>query len=101
MNKSDLVKKIAEKNNIPLSLAEECVDTFFETISLGLLEGNRVELRGFGVFYIKEYDGYLGRNPKTGESVAVSPKRMPVFKMGKSLLKEEATENEEVISNEQ
>ena len=51
-----------------------------------LLRGDRIEIRGFGSFKIKQYEGYVGRNPKTGESVQVKPKKMPFFKAGKGLL---------------
>ena len=50
-----------------------------------LKDGNRVELRGFGTFEVRSYDAYKGRNPKTGESVEVAPKRSPFFKAGKEL----------------
>ena len=50
-----------------------------------LLEGGRVEIRGFGSFKVKEYGSYAGRNPRTGEKVAVEPKRLPFFRAGKEL----------------
>jgi integration host factor subunit beta len=50
-----------------------------------LNDGHRIEIRGFGSFQVRDYDGYLGRNPRSGESVNVPPKRLPFFKMGKEI----------------
>lgn len=61
------------------------VNTFFDSIREELVEGNRVEIRGFGSFKIKEYEGYQGRNPKSGKQVAVQPKKLPFFRPGKEL----------------
>lgn len=85
MNKSDLVRIISVKYEMNLDDAERAVSAFFDTISDGLKEGKRVELRGLGAFTARDYDGYLGRNPKTGEAVTVPPKRLPYFKPGKDL----------------
>jgi len=57
----------------------------FQEITDALVDGNRVELRGFGAFSIKERDARMGRNPRTGESVYVDAKRLPFFKTGKAL----------------
>ncbi|MCR5563474.1 MAG: integration host factor subunit beta [Desulfovibrio sp.] len=85
MNKSELIKKLADETNIGLDEASDIVTIFVDTVKKSLLDGDRVEIRGFGSFKIKEYAGYTGRNPKTGESVAVKPKRMPFFRAGKEL----------------
>jgi len=61
------------------------VNTFFDSIREELVQGNRVEIRGFGSFKIKEYEGYQGRNPKSGKQVAVQPKKLPFFRPGKEL----------------
>ena len=61
------------------------VNTFVDCMKESLLAGERVEIRGFGSFKIKEYEGYAGRNPKTGDSVVVSPKVLPFFRAGKEL----------------
>ena len=61
------------------------VNTFFDAMKKSLLSGERIEIRGFGSFKIKEYEGYAGRNPKTGESVVVASKRLPFFRAGKEL----------------
>ena len=85
MNKSELIKTLAEDERIPLEDAELVVNIFFSSLRNALLGGDRVEIRGFGSFKIKEYEGYSGRNPKTGQSVAVIPKRLPFFRAGKDL----------------
>jgi hypothetical protein len=54
-------------------------------MSVALHEGDRIEIRGFGSFMVKEYQGYTGRNPKTGDKIDVSEKRLPFFKTGKEL----------------
>jgi integration host factor subunit beta len=65
--------------------AATVVDIFFESMSEALANGERVEIRGLCSFYVKEYKPYQGRNPKTGESVLVTPKRLPFFKCGKEI----------------
>jgi integration host factor subunit beta len=85
MNKSDLTKTLSKELDLPLRKAEEIVDMLFETMSNALIEGDRIEIRGLGSFTVKEYKGYTGRNPKTGEAVAVNPKKLPFFKAGKEL----------------
>jgi integration host factor subunit beta len=85
MNKSELIRALAEKEGISLDEAAHVVNTFFETIKDRLKQGKRVEIRGFGSFKIKEYPGYEGRNPSTGETVQVKPKRLPFFRVGKDL----------------
>ncbi|SDN29353.1 integration host factor subunit beta [Desulfonauticus submarinus] len=85
MNKSDLIKQLAEDKNLTPEEASDFVNTFFDSMREALLAGKRVEIRGFGSFKIKEYKGYVGRNPKTGEKVEVRPKKLPFFKVGKNL----------------
>ncbi len=85
MNKSDLIKALADDKSLPLEEAATVVDVFFDKMKGALLEGNRVEIRGFGSFKLKEYGGYVGRNPKTGESVQVKSKKLPFFRAGKEL----------------
>ena len=85
MNKSELIKRLAEERELSLEEATEIVTIFFDSMKEALQNGDRVEIRGFGSFKIKEYEGYQGRNPKTGESVQVSPKRLPFFRAGKEL----------------
>ncbi len=64
---------------------ERIVNTIFEKITNAMADGNRVELRGFGAFSIKQRDARMGRNPRTGEPVPVDAKRVPFFKTGKEL----------------
>ena len=85
MNKSELVKALADQANISLDEATIVVNTFVDSMKDSLLEGGRVEIRGFGSFKVKEYGSYAGRNPRTGEKVAVEPKRLPFFRAGKEL----------------
>ena len=85
MNKSELVKALADQANISLDEATLVVNTFVDSMKDSLLEGGRVEIRGFGSFKVKEYGSYAGRNPRTGEEVAVEPKRLPFFRAGKEL----------------
>lgn len=85
MTKSDLIRWVSVKTEISYPEAEEAVNAFFDTMVAGLKENRRVELRGFGSFSVREYDGYMGRNPRTGETVNVAPKKLPFFKVGKEL----------------
>lgn len=85
MNKSELIKALAEDANIAIEDATSIVNIFFDSMKKSLFEGDRVEIRGFGSFKIKEYEGYAGRNPKTGQSVTVVAKRLPFFRAAKEL----------------
>ncbi|EGJ51019.1 HU family DNA-binding protein [Desulfocurvibacter africanus] len=85
MNKSELIKTLAEDKDIHVDEASKIVNAFVDSIKDSLLQGERVEIRGFGSFKIKEYKGYTGRNPKTGDIVDVEPKRLPFFRPGKEL----------------
>lgn len=85
MNKSELVEQLAIKNEIPNKRAEEVINLIFSSMSDAMVRGDRIEIRGLGSFVIKEYGTYTGRNPKTGEPIKVSPKKLPFFKVGKEL----------------
>jgi integration host factor subunit beta len=85
MNKLDLVKGVMEKSRVSSNEAAAVVELFFESMSEALAMGDRVEIRGLCSFYVKEYESYKGRNPKTGESVYVAPKKLPFFKCGREL----------------
>jgi len=86
MIKSELIIKIAEQNpHLYHRDVERIVNTIFDEIIGSLASGNRVELRGFGAFSVKKRDGRQGRNPRSGEIVEVSEKRVPFFKTGKDL----------------
>jgi len=85
MNKSEMIEKLAEKKGLSIKKAEEIVSTIFDAMTDALLAGERIEIRGFGSFVVNDYKAYTGRNPKTGEAIAVKPKRLPFFKVGKEL----------------
>ena len=85
MTKSQLTATLATHRRLPLYKAEVVVDNVFAAMAEALGEGDRIEVRGFGSFVIREYRPYTGRNPKTGESIAVKPKKLPYFKAGKEL----------------
>ena len=85
MNKSDLVEALSEGEDLTRIKAEEIVNLVFSEMTNALVAGDRVEIRGLGSFKVKSYDGYKGRNPKTGKQVKVKPKRLPFFKCGKEL----------------
>lgn len=86
MTKSDLILRLAELYPHLLQKdIERIVGTVFDEITNALARGNRVELRGFGAFSVKRRDSRQGRNPRTGEAVAVSQKYVPFFKTGKQL----------------
>ena len=86
MTKSELIARLAEQNpSLYHRDLEQLVNTVFETITKALENGDRVELRGFGAFSIRERKARIGRNPRTGEPVNVEAKRMPFFKMGKGM----------------
>ena len=86
MNKSELIQALAEKSNIAPELARDIVETTIAMMKQQLMDGGRIEIRGFGSFEMREYGGYKGRNPSTGESVEVKAKRTPFFKRGKELM---------------
>ncbi len=85
MNKSDLIEVLAKDAQLPVRKSEEIVNLVFEIMSRSIIKGDRIEIRGFGSFRIREYRDYTGRNPKTGEKIAVNGKKLPFFKVGKEL----------------
>lgn len=85
MNKLELISALKNEANISKSEAATVVQIFFDSMADALAEGERVEIRGLCSFYVKEYESYTGRNPKTGEKVTIKPKRLPFFKSGKEL----------------
>ena len=86
MTKSELIQRLAEQNpHLYQRDVERIVATIFEEVTAALARGDRVELRGFGAFSVKERDARVGRNPRTGESVDVDAKVIPYFKTGKQL----------------
>ena len=85
MNKLELVQALKDTNGLSKSEAEKVVSLFFNEMTNALAKGDRVEIRGFCSFFVKEYKSYTGRNPKTGEKVKIKPKKLPFFKAGKEL----------------
>ncbi len=86
MTKSELIQRLAEMNpGLKLQDAERIVGAVFGEISSALSRGDRVELRGFGSFSVRERAARMGRNPRTGEAVQVDRKFLPFFKTGKEL----------------
>lgn len=86
MIRSELIQKIADSNpHLVQRDVERIVATVFDEITGALSRGDRVELRGFGAFSVKQRDARLGRNPRTGEAVQVEQKHVPFFKTGKLL----------------
>ena len=85
MNRSDLINALKDKMALSRKDAEKVVDMFFDALKVTLSKGERVEIRGFGSLTVKNYKPYVGRNPKTGEQINVTSKKLPFFKVGKEL----------------
>jgi len=85
MNKIDLIQTLSTTNGLSKVEAAKIVNLFFDQMASSLEKGDRVEIRGLCSFYVKDYEGYTGRNPKTGETVEIAPKKLPFFKCGKGL----------------
>jgi integration host factor subunit beta len=85
MTKSDLIDVLCETQKLPKGRAELLVHVIFDALEAALKRGERIEIRGFGSFELRNYRGYDGRNPRTGSAVNVRPKRLPFFKVGKEL----------------
>jgi integration host factor subunit beta len=85
VNKSGVIEMLAERGGVTLAQSEEIVRKVCDLMRDVLVDGGRIEIRGFGSFDVEHYDGYEGRNPKTGEKINVPPKKLPSFKVGKEL----------------
>ena len=85
LTKADLIAVIAEKLKFPWARAEVLVDQIFSSMADALTRGEGIEIRGFGSFTVRQYRAYDGRNPRTGATVHVKPKRLAFFKVGKEL----------------
>lgn len=85
MNKTELIAAVAEKANLSKKDAEAAITAAVEAITGALIEGEKVQLVGFGSFEVKTRAARVGRNPKTGEEIPISEARLPVFKAGKAL----------------
>lgn len=85
MTKSELIEEVADRIDVPKSRASAIVNAIFDSMRGALVADERIELRGFGSFSIRNYDARVGRNPRTGEKVQVPPKKSVHFKVGKEL----------------
>ncbi|MBI4040520.1 MAG: integration host factor subunit beta [Deltaproteobacteria bacterium] len=85
MNKSELIDMITEHGQMTKKKAELVVNVVFDSMAQALINNDRIEIRGFGSFVNKDYKSYQGRNPRTGDAIEVTPKRLPFFKVGKEL----------------
>lgn len=85
MNKSELIERLAERSGLNVIQSEEIVNLIYKKMKDTMVNGGRIEIRGFGSFVVKHYQSYQGRNPKTGEKISVPPKKLPFFKVGKEL----------------
>jgi len=83
--KQDLIQRVVERTGLPRTKAERAVDTIFGSMKQNLIAGDRIELRGFGVFTVKPRKTGIGRNPRTGAEVSISPGKAVRFKPGKDL----------------
>lgn len=85
MTKADLIIEVAKQTALTKKESETVIKTIFDSISNALTEGDKVELRGFGSFRVRDRKSRQGRNPKTGDTVNVPAKKVPFFKAGKEL----------------
>jgi integration host factor subunit beta len=85
MTKSELIRAVAKRGEVPHAMASRVVNLVFEQMRDALCAQRRVEIRGFGTFQVRQYEGYTGRNPRTHRTVAVKPKLLPVFRAGKEI----------------
>jgi integration host factor subunit beta len=85
MTKADLVEEVAKVTELTRKDSEVIVDTLFESVIKALRDGDKLEVRGFGSFRVRQRNARVGRNPKTGEKVEVPAKRVPYFKPSKEL----------------
>ena len=92
MNKSDLVEALASEVKIPSHEASSVLTKILDAMTDALCRGESIEIRGFGSFVVKHYDGYECRHPKSGETIQVKAKKLPLFKVGKEL-REKVNEN--------
>lgn len=96
MNKSELIERLAERSGLNVIQSEEIVNLIYKKMKDTMVNGGRIEIRGFGSFVVKHYQSYQGRNPKTGEKISVPPKKLPFFKVGKELKERIDQENSSI-----
>ena len=87
MNKLNIINDLAKKRNLTINDAEKIVSTIVEEISKSLILGERVEFRGFGIFFTKSRKKRIARNPKSGELINIKAKRLPQFRIAKYFYK--------------
>ena len=85
MTRRELIAAVAAAEGLSIKQAELAVKTVFGIMERALTEEDRIEIRGFGSFKVKSYQGYQGRNPRTGDSIQVKDKKLPFFKVGREL----------------
>ena len=85
MNKTELVANVAEKAGLTKKDAEKALGAVIESIEEALVEGDKIQLIGFGTFEVKDRAARTGRNPQTGKEIEIAASRNPVFKAGKAL----------------
>jgi len=85
MNKVNLIEVLQEETGLTKIKAKKVVDLFFDEMVKALANSDRVEIRGLCSFYVKKYDSYTGRNPKTGEQIKIKSKKLPFFTCGQEL----------------
>jgi len=85
MTKSELIDTLRKETGLSKSKSEQVVELLFNKMTEALAHGDRAEIRGFCSIHVKNYEGYTGRNPKTGEPIEVPAKKLPFFKCGKEL----------------
>lgn len=85
MKKSDLVDLVSQKNKIPKSQAQQVLEDVFDAVTEALARGEKIDLRGFGTFSVRNSEARSGRNPRTGDAIAIPARRVPGFRPGKEL----------------
>ena len=85
MNKADLIAAVATKASLSKKDAEKALNAVIDTIEVALAEGDKIQLVGFGTFEVRAREARTGKNPRTGEAVAIPASKVPAFKAGKSL----------------
>ena len=85
MNKTELVEKVAESAGLTKTQAEAAINAFVETITDGLKAGDKITLKGFGTFEVRQREAREGRNPRTGETMTIAASKAPAFKSSSAL----------------
>ncbi len=85
MNKSELVASVAAKAELSKKDAEKALNAVIDTIETALVEGEKIQLVGFGTFEVRAREARTGKNPRTGEAIKIAASKVPAFKAGKGL----------------